>query len=327
MINLEVIRMIGIGIERYGDEKHLKQIHLPETTVGPDDLLISIQASGVNPVDWKVRKGLLQKAIPHNLPLILGWDASGEVAAVGKHVTNFQIGDKVFFRPEIEKQGTYADEIVVPARFVAPMPHGLTYEEAASLPLVGLTVWQALVEEGNIKAGDRVLILGGSGGIGSIAIQLAKAYGAYVAAITSSRNREFVRSLGADEVIAYDEENNAEEAALFDLMLDTVGGESYAQAINWMEKRGTVTTIINERDAIRAENTDALEKQRQLTIKYIFTRPDGNNLNRIRELVEAQKIKPIIAAILPLTVEGVRKAHLLSQTGRAKGKIVLSNKQ
>lgn len=319
--------MIGIGIERYGDEEQLKQIQLPESTVGPDDLLISIQASGVNPVDWKVRKGLLQNAIPHHLPLILGWDAAGKVAAVGKHVTHFQVGDKVFFRPEIEKQGTYADEIVVPAPFVAPMPHGLTYEEAASLPLVGLTAWQALVEEGNIQAGDRVLILGGSGGTGSVAIQIAKAFGAYVAATTSSRNREFVRSLGADEVIAYDEENHTEAAASFDLMFDTVGGVSYAQAIHWMKKKGTVATIINERDAIRAENADELEEQRQLTIKYVFTRPDGNNLNRIRELVEAQKIKPIIATILPLTVDGVKEAHRLSQAGRTKGKIVLSNRQ
>jgi NADPH:quinone reductase-like Zn-dependent oxidoreductase len=316
--------VIGIGIEQYGDEDQIKVVALPTAEVGPDDLLIAIRASGVNPVDWKVRKGLLKQVIPYELPLILGWDAAGKVAAVGSRVTDFRVGDDVFFRPELEKQGTYADEIVVPARFVAPMPHGLTYEEAASLPLVGLTVWQALVEEGGIRTGDRVLILGGSGGTGSIAIQMAKAFGAYVAATASARNREFVRSLGADEVIAYDDDDGVERAAQFDFMFDTVGGTSYAHALRWMKPKGIVATIINERDAVRADDAEAWEKKRQLVVKYVFTRPDGNNLNRIRELVETQNIKPVIATILPLTVEGIREAHRMSQAGRTRGKIVVS---
>lgn len=316
--------MIGIGIEQYGDEDQIKVVALPTAEVGPDDLLITIRASGVNPVDWKVRKGLLQQVIPYELPLILGWDAAGKVAAVGSRVTDFRVGDDVFFRPELEKQGTYADEIVVPARFVAPMPRGLTYEEAASLPLVGLTVWQALVEEGSIRNGDRVLILGGSGGTGSIAIQMAKAFGAYVAATASARNREFVRSIGADEVIAYDDDDGVERAAQFDFMFDTVGGTSYARALRWMKPNGTVATIINERDAVRADDADEWEKERQLVVKYVFTRPDGNNLNRIRELVEAQNIRPVIATVLPLTVEGIREAHRRSQAGRTRGKIVVS---
>ncbi|WP_232229234.1 NADP-dependent oxidoreductase [Paenibacillus zanthoxyli] len=174
--------MIGIGIEQYGDEQQLKTVVVPTEPLGSDDLLISIKASGVNPVDWKVREGLLKEDFPYRLPLILGWDASGKVAAVGSNVKDFKVGDDVFFRPEMEKQGTYADEIVVPANLVAPMPQGLTYAEAGSLPLVGLTVWQALVEAGNVQPGDKVLILAGSGGIGSMAIQVAKALGAYVAA-------------------------------------------------------------------------------------------------------------------------------------------------
>ncbi|MGM1023788.1 MAG: NADP-dependent oxidoreductase [Bacillota bacterium] len=315
--------MIGIGIEQYGDEQQIKTVVVPTEPLGPEDLLISIKASGVNPVDWKVRKGLLRTDFPYQLPLILGWDASGKVAAAGSNVKDFKVGDDVFFRPQMEKQGTYADEIVVPASLVAPMPRGLTYAEAASLPLVGLTVWQALVEVGNVQPDDNVLILAGSGGIGSIAIQIAKARGAYVATTTSSKNSEFVRDLGADEVLAYDLDgmNTTTE---FDFMLDTLGGAFYGDALRFMKNNGTVATIISERDALRPDYIDALEEERQLTVKFVFTRPDGRNMNRIRELVEAQKIKPVVTEVLPLTVDGVRKAHLISQTGRTRGKIVLS---
>ena len=147
--------MNGIGIRRYGGIEELTEIHIPTKKLGPDDLLVSIKASGVNPVDWKVREGLLQSDFPFELPLVLGWDAAGKVSAVGESVKNFQIGDDVFFRPELVREGTYADEIVVQANLVAPMPDGLTYAEAASLPLVGLTVWQALVEVGQVQTGER----------------------------------------------------------------------------------------------------------------------------------------------------------------------------
>ncbi|AKG34330.1 NADP-dependent oxidoreductase [Paenibacillus durus] len=315
--------MIGIGIEQYGDEQQLKTVVVPTEPLGPDDLLIAIKASGVNPVDWKVREGLLREDFPYQLPLILGWDASGKVAAVGSNVKDFKVGDDVFFRPEMEKQGTYADEIVIPASLVAPMPQGLTYAEAASLPLVGLTVWQALVEAGNVQPGDKVLILAGSGGIGSMAIQVAKALGAYVAATTSCKNMEFVRDLGADEVLAYDQGLNT--TTEFDFMLDTLGGSSYGDALKFMKKNAVVATIISGRDAVRPDYIDAVEEERQLTVKFVFTRPDGRNMNHIRELVEAQKIKPVVAEVLPLTIDGARKAHRLSQTGRVRGKIVLSN--
>ncbi|MDT3425873.1 2-desacetyl-2-hydroxyethyl bacteriochlorophyllide A dehydrogenase [Paenibacillus forsythiae] len=315
--------MIGIGIEEYGDEQQIKTVAVPTATWGPGDLLISIKASGVNPVDWKVREGLLKTDFPYELPLILGWDAAGKVAAAGSNVTEFKVGDDVFFRPEMEKQGTYADEIVVPAHLVAPMPRGLTYAEAASLPLVGLTVWQALVEVGNVQPGQNVLILAGSGGIGSIAIQVAKARGAYVAATTSSRNSDFVRDLGADEVLNYDL-GGMDTATEFDFMLDTLGGTSYGDALKFMKKRGTVATIISGRDAVRPDYIDALEEERQLKVSFVFTRPDGRNMNHLRELVEAGEIKPVVTEVFPLTVDGARAAHLVSKAGRTRGKIVLS---
>ncbi|RST61772.1 NADP-dependent oxidoreductase [Siminovitchia terrae] len=315
--------MIGIGIEQYGGEQQIKEINIPTEQVGPEEILVSIKASGVNPVDWKVRKGLLKEDFPYELPLILGWDAAGTIIATGENVKKFQAGDDVFFRPEMEKQGTYADEIVVPARLVAPMPQGLTYVEAASLPLVGLTVWQALVEVGNIQAGDNVLILAGSGGIGSIAIQLAKARGAYVTTTTSSKNYDFVRDLGVDQVIAYDLGSIA-ETKKFDFMLDTLGGSAYGDALKLMKQNSKVATIISERDAIKPDYAKKKEENLQLKVEFVFTRPDGENMGHIRELVEAQKLKPVVTEVYPLTVDGVKKAHKSSQTGRTRGKIVLS---
>lgn len=235
--------MLGIGIEKYGDESNLQIVRIPTEPLGPKDLLISIQASGVNPVDWKVREGYLKDSFPYKLPLILGWDAAGVVAAIGENVQDFQVGDNVFFRPEMEKQGTYADEIVAPAHLVAPMPSNVTYVEAASFPLVGLTAWQALVEVGDIQAGDHVLILAGSGGIGSFAIQLAKALGAHVTTTTSSKNSNFVQELGADKVIAYDRDSVQDAEIEFDFMLDTLGGSSFEEALACMKMNSTVATI------------------------------------------------------------------------------------
>lgn len=316
--------MIGIGIRQYGDEEKLTTVNIPTEQTGPEDLLISIKASGVNPVDWKVREGYLKESFPYELPLILGWDAAGKVAAVGSNVKEFRVGDDVFFRPEMEKQGTYADEIVVPANLVAPMPSGLTYTEAASLPLVGLTVWQALVEVGNVQERDNVLILAGSGGIGSFAIQLAKARGAYVATTTSSRNIDFVRDLGADEILAYDLGSIQETESRFDFLLDTLGGSSYEEALALMKPHAKVATIYGGPDDKRPDAIKKQEEEHQLKIEYVFTRTDGKNMNHIRELVEAKQVRPIVSEVYPLSVDGVRKAHLSNQSGRTRGKIVLS---
>ncbi|MCY7484091.1 NADP-dependent oxidoreductase [Paenibacillus alvei] len=316
--------MIGIGIENYGDESALKVVHVPTEPLGSNDLLISIKASGVNPVDWKVREGHLKESFPYKFPLILGWDAAGKIAACGTDVKDFQVGDNVFFRPEMEKQGTYADEIIVPANLVAPMPRDLTYVEAASLPLVGLTVWQALVEVGNVQAGDSVLILAGSGGIGSFAIQLAKALGAHVTTTTSAKNIDFVKELGADKVIAYDQESIRDSEIEFDFMLDTLGGSSFEEALTCMKLQSTVATIFGGPNEVRPDSTKKIEVERQLNVEYVFTRPDGENMNHIRELVELQKVRPIVGEVYPMTVDGVRRAHLSNQTGRTRGKIVLS---
>lgn len=315
--------MKGIGIWQYGDEACLQEVQLSQPEVGENDLLVSIEASGVNPVDWKVCEGKLQHDFPFELPIIPGWDAAGSVIETGKKVRQFKAGDQVFFRPLFERYGTYADLAIVPASIVAKKPANITAAEAASLPLAGLTAWQAIVEAGKVQPGENVVILAGSGGVGSLAIQIAKARGALVSATTSSRNRDFVLSLGADEIITYDTGQTHHQRS-FDFMFDTLGGDAYAEALAWMKPCGRVATIISHRDAVRTPAADELEKQLQITTEFVFTRPDGNNMNHLRELVEQGKLKPIVTEIYPLTVGGVRKAHLSSRTGRTKGKIVLT---
>ncbi|WP_434776884.1 NADP-dependent oxidoreductase [Neisseria sp. Ec49-e6-T10] len=315
--------MKGIGIYEYGNESKLVSVNIATPTLQDNEVLIDIKASGVNPVDWKIREGWLQDALPYQLPLILGWDAAGIIKAVGQNVTEFKVGDDVFFRPEIEKQGTYADEIVVPAQFVAHMPQDISYVEAAALPLVGLTVWQALVEVGKIKANDEVLILAGSGGIGSTAIQIAKALGAHVTTTTSTKNIDYVRKLGADHVIAYDQESIRATSKHFDFMLDTLGSEAYEEALEKMKPNSIIATIFGSPTHKRADRVCAKEQALNLTIEYVFTRPDGQNLEKLKQLVEQKKLIPHVSEVYPMTVEGVREAHLSNQTGRTKGKIVL----
>ncbi len=315
--------MKGIGFREYGDVQVLESIEVPTGQVGEDDLLISIMASGVNPVDWKVRQGLLQDDFPYELPLIPGWDASGRVKQVGANVNNFKVGDNVFFRPEMEKQGTYADEIIVPAQYVAPMPKNVNYIEAASFPLVGLTAWQALVEEGKVNEKTKVLILAGSGGVGSFAIQLAKALGAYVCTTTSVEYIDFVKDIGADEVLTFDE-GDMHTDTKFDFMLDTLGGEPYASALSYLKENAVVATLISERDAKPAPNKEELEKQKNIDVRFVFTRVDGQNMHQLLKLIEAGKIKPVVSKVFPMTVDGVKLAHLASQTKKTLGKIVLS---
>jgi NADPH:quinone reductase-like Zn-dependent oxidoreductase len=314
--------MIGIGIKAYGDISNLTIIELPETQLKPDEVRISIKASGVNPVDWKIREGLLQQSFPYILPLILGWDGSGVILEVGEKVRSLRVGDDVYFRPEIEKNGTYANQIDVPERFVTIMPKGLSYTEAAALPLVGLTVWQALVEIGHVTQGQNVLLLGGSGGIGSTAIQIAKTLGANVTVTTSTPNVDFVRSLGADEVIRYDQPSDNTFTNYFDFALDTLGGQAYLDAVAWMKPNGTIATIYGGPHDPKPVSPKVKEKN--LRIEYVFTRPDAANLDHIKRMVEMGRLKPIVTETYPLTVEGVSEAHLSNQKGRTKGKIVLT---
>lgn len=318
--------MRGVGIYEYGDVHKLTYVETDTDIVGAEDLLISIKASGVNNFDCKVRSGKLREVLPFKLPLILGWDASGTIKSIGRNVKGFKIDDNVYFRPETMKHGTYANEIVVPAMYVSLMPNNISHIEAASFPLVGLTAWQALIEKGNLEKGMNVLILAGSGGIGTFAIQLAKAFGAYVCTTTSSKNEKFVRWLGADEVMTYD--NGPMHSKIeYDILLDTLGGVDYVFSLSFLKRNAVVLSLIKDRDVTPSLLKAQKETEKNLIINTITTREDGIGLFKIKDLIEQGKILPIVNHIFPLSVEGAIQAHLAIQSRRTVGKIVLSNEQ
>ena len=219
--------MKAIVLDQFGGPEVLQLRDMPLPEPGPGEVRIAVYAAGVNPVDAKVRQGALynrpQGQVKHTMPLILGWDAAGIIDAVGSYTSHFSVGEAVFVRPDIRRNGAYAEYLVVEENLVAPMPSNLSFVEAASLPLVGLTAWQALLEAGGLQEGWKVFIHGGSGGVGSLAIQLAKAYGAWVSTNASRDNLDFVRSLGADEALDYASDEESAYHGSFDLVLDTRG--------------------------------------------------------------------------------------------------------
>jgi NADPH:quinone reductase-like Zn-dependent oxidoreductase len=314
--------MNGIGIKRYGGAEVLEELFLPTPSLQEDEVLIDIKAAAVNPVDWKIREGKLQKAIPYDLPLILGWDVAGIVKAVGANVTKFKVGDEIYSRPDIEKHGSYGDEMVLKEELVALKPRNVSFVKAASIPLVGLTAWQALVDAANVQEGQKVLIHAGSGGIGTIAIQIAKALGATVAATTSSKNMEFVKELGADVIIPYDKEDFSTVLSAYDVVFDTLGGKVLLDSYRVLKENGRLVTIFGspDMDIPRSE----LANKKNITTRYVFTDPNGKQLDVLAQYIEVGKIKPVIGHVLPLTLEGVKTAHEISASERTKGKIVLS---
>ncbi|MCL6627168.1 NADP-dependent oxidoreductase [Alicyclobacillus shizuokensis] len=306
--------MRAVYIEAYGGRDQLKYGELPRPAIGADDVLIEVHAAGVNPVDWKIREGYLKQRLNYTFPLILGWDAAGVVVETGWNVTQFRVGDKVFTRPAIERNGSYAEYLAAPERLVAPIPKNISFEEAASIPLAGLTAWQALVDTAQVRAGDKVLVHAGAGGVGVYAIQIAKAYGAYVATTVSERNLDLVRSLGADVVIDYVQEDFVERVRDYDIVLDTMGGDVQRRSYDVLKPGGILVSIINPPDP------DTAAKHR-VRAEYFFLEPDGKKLAKLGELVEQGRVRPVVGHVFPL--EQAAKAHELSESHHARGKIVL----
>lgn len=309
--------MKAIVIDRYGGSDELRVRDMPLPDLGPTDLMIKVFAASVNPVDWKIREGYLKESISYRFPLILGWDAAGIVSAVGPEVTCFSIGDKVFSRTDIRRNGTYAEFVAVDEKYVARMPANLSFEEAASVPLVGLTAWQALVDLSGLTEGNRVLIHAGSGGVGSFAVQLAKSRGASVTTTCSTPHLSFVRSLGPDQIIDYTR-TDFREMRNVDIVFDTVGGEVYRDSFQVVRPNGVLVSILEQPDRERMEKTG-------VRALYLFMKSDGKELAQIAELLEKGKIKPTVGRTFPL--EEVRKAHELSASRHAEGKIVLQVKE
>ncbi|MFD1416062.1 NADP-dependent oxidoreductase [Oceanobacillus jeddahense] len=332
--------MKAVLIHKYGQKNiEMKNVSIPD--ISNDDVLVEIHAASINPVDFKIRDGKLRPLINYKMPLILGNDFSGTVIKTGKNVTKFKAGDPVYGRPRKSRIGTFAEYIAVHEDDIALKPANLTFEEAAAVPLVGLTTYQAFHDILNLQLEDKILIQAGSGGIGTFAIQLAKEIGAYVATTASSTGKDLVERLGADKVINYREENFEDKLADYDYVYDTLGGDALVQSFKILKPGGKIVSISDVPNArfgkennypfwktiafrLISRKLTKLEKQYQVQYNFLFMKPSGEQLNKIRELIEAEKIKPLIDQVVPF--EDTQKAMEYSESGRAKGKIVIKIK-
>jgi len=308
--------MKAIVIDQYGDKDKLKEKELSKPEPDSDEVLIEIHAAGINPIDWKLRYGYLKEKFPFDFPIVLGWDAAGIVEKVGKNVDSLQKGDRVFVRPELTNRGTYAEYTTAKEDLVANMPENISFKEAAAVPLAGLTAYQILVDVGNLDSGDKVLIHAGAGGVGSFAIQIAKNMGAYVATTASTKNVDFLKSLGADEVIDYTKEDFSEVLEDYDLVIDTLGGEIQDKSLTILKNGGMLVSIVEEPDQEKAEKLN-------VKTKFHWLIPDGKELAALAEMMENQTLKPVVGTVFPFTDQGLKEAHELSETHHARGKIVI----
>lgn len=309
-----MIVMKAAIINQYGhaDELIYTDVHEPE--VGAHDILIEIKATSVNPLDWKIREGYAQQILTYEFPLILGWDAAGVIKKIGSHVTKFTVGDEVYTSPDVKRNGTYAEYVAVDERYVAKKPERLSFEEAASIPLVGITSWQSLVDSAKVSEGDRVLIHAGAGGVGSFAIQLAKALGCWVATTTSGKNVDFLKQLGADLVINYEEEQFVDILSPVDVVFDTMGGEIQEQSYDVLKRGGRLVSIVDVPDEQTA-------KKYGVKVFFVSNDQEGDKLAKISELLDSGDIRPIVGKVMNLSE--IQEAHRLSETKHMRGKIVL----
>jgi NADPH:quinone reductase-like Zn-dependent oxidoreductase len=324
--------MKALQIIKYGEiEDSLAFNEVSKPSVQANDVLIEVKAAAINPIDKSIILGNLQAMLPIPLPSTSAYDVSGIVVAKGNEVSNFEIGDLVYSRVPQEQMGTLAEFVTVPSNAVSRKPENISFEEAASLPLAGLTALQSLQYAG-IKENDKVLIHAGSGGVGSFAIQYAKAKGAYVYTTTSTSNLEWVAALGADRVIDYKTEDYKAIVKDADIVFDTLGKNYTLESFEVVKTGGIVVSVVGPLDEVSAkmfgmadyklpEELAKASSEKNAEYKFIFMHPNGAHLNEIKSLVEDEKIKPIIDKVYPFPESVQAFTHLAA--GRAKGKIVI----
>jgi NADPH:quinone reductase-like Zn-dependent oxidoreductase len=324
--------MKALQLIKYGEIKDsLSFNEVAKPKAGTGDVLIEVKAAGINPIDKGIISGMLQGRLSLHLPATIGYDVSGIVVEKGQGVTSFEKGDEVYARVPQEQMGTLAEYVAVKSEAVSKKPENISFEAAAGLPLAGLTGLQSLKAVG-IKKNDKVFIQAGSGGVGSFAVQYAKAKGAYVYTTTSTDNVQWVKALGADRVIDYKTEDYKTIVKDVDIVFDTLGKEYTLDAFQLIKKGGKVVSIMGPLDKEGAELFQVkdyempqelrdLIKSKDATYKYIWMHPDGKQLAQIKTLVEEGKIKPVIDKVYPFSQSVEALVHLAS--GRAKGKIVV----
>jgi NADPH:quinone reductase-like Zn-dependent oxidoreductase len=302
--------MRAVRLHAFGGPDVLKIEETPRPEPKSGEVLIRVHGAGVNPVDWKIREGYTN----HKLPLVPGWDVAGVIEKVGPGVTSLKPKDEVYGYFDLSRNGAYADYVAVPAEEVALKPKSLDFTKAAAVPLAALTAWQGLFDVGGLKPGQKVLIHAAAGGVGSFAVQFAKWKGAHVIGTASGRNVQFVRELGADEVIDYTKTAFEEAVDNVDLVFDTMGGETQKRSWQVLKKGGILVSILGQPPQKDADAWGV--RQASFVVK-----PDAAELGQIADLIDSGDVKPVVETVLPLS--DARKAQELSQTGHTRGKIVL----
>ncbi|PSK96755.1 NADPH:quinone reductase-like Zn-dependent oxidoreductase [Murinocardiopsis flavida] len=330
--------MRAFVITRYNEEP--REAEVPEPVVGDRDVLVRVEAAGLNQLDEKIRVGEFKQILPYKLPLILGNDVAGTVMDVGAEVQGFTTGDQVYARPDKDRIGTFAERIAVSEADLALKPSSISVVEAGSLPLVALTAWQALVERGNVGPGQKVLVHAGAGGVGSIAIQLARHLGATVATTASAANADFVRELGADTVIDYSSQDFEQVLSDYDLVVDSLGGKNLERSLRVLRPGGKAIGISGPPDpefartaglnpllrlAITALSAGIRRRARKLgvTYEFLFMRADGDQLRRISALVDDGELRPEVGRVFPFD-QTPQALQALAQGG-IRGKAVISH--
>jgi alcohol dehydrogenase len=329
-------------LDRYGKGNSLRLGEMPEPELGEDDVLVHVHAAGVNVLDSKIRNGEFKLLLPYRLPLVLGNDVAGVVVRVGPRVRRFTPGDEVYARPDTNRIGTFAELIAMNEDALALKPKGLTMEEAASIPLVALTAWQVLIERANLKKGQKVLIHAGSGGVGTLAIQLAKHVGATIATTTGTANVDWVKSLGADIVIDYSKDDFETILKDYDVVLNSLGGDVLEKSLHVLKPGGKLVSISGPPDPDFAKQMGSSwmlrqvmrllsyrirkkAKRRRVSYSFLFMRASGDQLREIGSLIDSGAIRPVVDRIFPF--EAINEAMAYVDKGRAKGKVVVTMKQ
>lgn len=329
--------MKAMVIDRYG-KVPMRLAEIPTPEVGEHEVLAEIHAASINPIDFKIRDGKVKMLLKYKMPLILGNDFSGVVTKVGAKVTHFKMGDEIYGRPRKSKIGTFAEYISVHEDDIALKPKNLSFEEAASIPLVGLTSYQALHDIMQLQKGQKILIQAGAGGVGTFAIQLAKLMGAKVATTASEAGTDLVKSLGADEIINYKTEKFEELLQDYDAVFDTIGGETLEKSFDIVKNGGNIVSVSGVPNArfakqygsgllktvlfsIASNKLTALEKKHNAQYTFLFMKPSGDQLRKIASFIESGNIKPVIDKVFPF--KDAQQAMEYAELGRAKGKIIL----
>ena len=333
--------MKAFVLDRYAKKSALRPADVPSPELRDDEVLVQVHAAGVNLLDSKIRDGEFKLFLPYRMPIILGHDVAGVVAKVGPRVRQFKVGDEVYARPDDFRIGTFAEFVPVKEASLALKPKGLTMEEAASIPLGGLTAWQALVEKAKLKKGQKVFIQAGSGGVGTFAIQLAKHLGATVATTTSTANVALVKSLGADVVIDYKTQDFEDVLRDYDAVLNSQDGKTLEKSLRVLKAGGQLISISGPPDPQFGKEVSApgfvklimrmlssgirrKAKGRGVSFSFLFMKANGSQLCEITQLIEAGAIRPVVDRVFPF--DSTNEAMAFVEAGRAKGKVVVKLK-